>query len=89
MNTRTVSRAPAWLLATIIIVMVLLHQDNWLWDSKVLVFGFLPAGLAYHAGYSILAALVLALFVKIAWPGHLENVQPINPGSNDDREDGH
>ena len=35
-----------------------LHQDFWNWKkAEPLVFGFLPIGLAYHAGYSILAAV--------------------------------
>ena len=37
-----------------------------------LVFGFLPKGLAYHAGYSIVAAIFWALVVVFAWPTHLE-----------------
>jgi hypothetical protein len=31
-----------------------LHQDSWNWKDKTLVFGFLPIGLAYHAGFTIL-----------------------------------
>jgi hypothetical protein len=56
-----------------------LHQDNWNWKSYDLVFGFLPTGLAYHAGYSILAAVMMAVLVKFAWPKHLEDVQPEKP----------
>ena len=34
-----------------------LHQDFWNWkQADPLIFGFLPIGLAYQAGYSILAA---------------------------------
>ena len=66
-----------WLVAILIIVMVVLHQDVWFWTDLRLVFGFVPIGLAYHAAYSILAALVMAGIVKIAWPRHLEeNSQP-------------
>ncbi len=60
----------------LILAMVILHQDFWLWTNKTLVLGFIPIGLAYHAGYSLLAAVTMALLVKLAWPTHLENVQP-------------
>ena len=62
-----------WLLAAII---YLLHQDFWNWKkAEPLIFGFLPIGLAYHAGYSILAAVTMAILVKFAWPSHLESVE--------------
>lgn len=54
------------------IVLAILHQDTWNWDNSNLVFGFLPVGLAYHAGYSLVAAAFWALVVKFAWPTHLE-----------------
>jgi hypothetical protein len=61
------------LLALAIILLYALHQDVWLWrTARPLVFGFLPAGLAYHAAYSVAAALLMALLVKTAWPEHLE-----------------
>ncbi len=54
-----------------------LHQDFWNWkQSEPLIFGFLPIGLAYHAGYSILASILMALLVKFAWPSHLESAEP-------------
>ena len=61
-----------WLVTIMIIVMVVLHQDVWLWNDPRLVFGFVPVGLAYHAAYSVLAAVVMAIIVKLAWPRHLE-----------------
>ena len=64
------------LLTLLVIVVYVLHQDFWNWKkAEPLVFGFLPIGLAYHAGYSILAAITMALLVKFAWPKHLEDVQ--------------
>ena len=64
-------------LTLLVIAVYVLHQDFWNWKkAQPLVFGFLPPGLAYHAGYSILAAVTLAILVKFAWPAHLENVQP-------------
>ena len=66
----------AFLLTLLIVVVYLLHQDFWNWQkTEPLVFGFLPIGLAYHAGYSILASILLAVLVKVAWPKHLENVE--------------
>lgn len=51
----------------------ILHQDVWNWrDTTPLVFGFLPIGLAYHAGYSLCAAGVMAVLVKYAWPQGLD-----------------
>ena len=65
------------LLTLLVCVVYLLHQDYWNWEqANPLIFGFLPIGLAYHAGYSILASITMALLVKFAWPKHLENVQP-------------
>ncbi len=50
-----------------------LHQDFWFWRSAhPLVFGFLPVGLAYHAGFTLAAAALIALLVRVAWPSHLE-----------------
>lgn len=65
-----------WLLTLLVIVVYLLHQDFWLWSDRSLVFGVLPVGLAYHAGYSILAACMMALLVKYAWPADLERTVP-------------
>jgi hypothetical protein len=65
------------LLSFLIAVVYFLHQDFWNWrTAEPLVFGFLPIGLAYHAGYSILAAILMAILVKVAWPKHLESVEP-------------
>ena len=69
-------------LTLLVIVVYLLHQDFWNWNNaQPLLFGFLPVGLAYHAGYSILAAVLMAVLVKFAWPKHLEDVQP-EPGAD-------
>jgi len=77
--------AKTFFLTLIVAAIYVLHQDWWNWkDADPLVFGFLPIGLAYHAGYSILAALMMAVLVKYAWPAQLENVQP----TGDDRKDG-
>ena len=68
------------LLVLLILAVYVLHQDFWNWKSyEPLVFGFLPAGLAYHAFYVFLCSIMLAILVKTAWPAHLEDTQPLNP----------
>lgn len=66
-----------------------LHQDFWNWGKTDVVLGFLPVGLAYHAAYSILAAIMMAVLVKFAWPKHLENVEPDKSPKDKPPEDGH
>ena len=68
--------AKVFLLTLLILSVYLLHQDFWNWKTaEPLVFGFLPIGLAYHAGYSVLAAIMMAVLVKFAWPKHLEEIE--------------
>jgi hypothetical protein len=67
-----------------------LHQDSWNWKAvEPLVFGFLPIGLAYQAGYSVLASILMAVLVKSAWPRHLEDVQPHEGRADRDEREGH
>lgn len=61
-----------WIIAGLVVALTILHQDVWLWGDRTLVFGVVPIGLAYHASFSVAAALVWALAVKIAWPRHIE-----------------
>jgi hypothetical protein len=64
---------PLALVALVTALAYALHQDAWLWRSaRPLVFGFLPAGLAYHAAYTLAVSLWLALLVKFSWPSHLD-----------------
>lgn len=82
--------AKALLVTVLVLLVYLLHQDFWNWKkAEPLVFGFLPIGLAYHAGYSILAAILMAVLVKIAWPKHLEETAPEENRSSVDRPEGH
>jgi len=77
-----------WLLLVLVVGVYLLHQDFWNWKkADPLIFGFLPVGLAYHAGYSILASITMAVLVKFAWPSHLENVQPESGSVSPQQED--
>jgi hypothetical protein len=62
-----------WLLSIWVLVVFALHQDIWNWQrSGPLWLGMLPPGLTYHLGYSVLAAITMALLVKFAWPAELE-----------------
>jgi len=61
-----------WLLTALVVVVYLLHQDTWNWQDRTLVFGFLPIGLAYHAGYAVLCAIMMWLLVRFAWPRRIE-----------------
>jgi hypothetical protein len=61
------------LLALATLAVYLLHQDFWFWrQARPLLFGFLPPGLWYHAGYCVVAALLMWLLVRHAWPAQLE-----------------
>lgn len=61
------------LLTLIVAVAYALHQDTWFWETPhPIVFGILPIGLAYHVAYSIAAAGLMWLLVRLAWPSHLE-----------------
>jgi len=69
------------LLLAAVAALFLLHQDFWFWrTARPLVFGFLPVGLAYHAGYCVAAALLMWLLTSAAWPHHLELPGSPRPG---------
>ena len=53
------------------ILLFALHHDWWLWNDASLLFGFLPSGLAYHVGYSLLCVLLWFLATRYAWPTDL------------------
>ena len=61
-----------WLLALLVLVVAVLHQDFWFWTDRSLVLGFVPVGLAYHIGYVLLASATLWVLVRFAWPSQLE-----------------
>ena len=52
----------------LIVVLLVLHQDNWFWDSTKLVWDFMPVALLYHAGISLAAGVTWYLAVKFCWP---------------------
>ncbi|MCA9268245.1 MAG: DUF3311 domain-containing protein [Planctomycetales bacterium] len=55
-------------IAVLVLILVALQQDYWLWDDATLVFGFLPSCLAWHMGVSVAASLVWLLAVQTIWP---------------------
>ena len=64
------------ILTALVAAIYVLHQDFWNWrQAQPLVFGFLPVGLAYQAGYSVLAAAMMAVLVSTVWPRHLEDAK--------------
>jgi hypothetical protein len=63
------------LLTLLVLAVFFLHQDFWNWKNGGLVFGFLPVGLAYHAAYANVAACLMAVLVKFAWPAELDRVE--------------
>lgn len=61
-----------YVVMALVVLLAVLHQDLWWWDSREVVFGFLPIGLAWHAGISLAAGLVGLLAVTTCWPKELE-----------------
>jgi hypothetical protein len=70
------------------LAMMLLRQDFWFWDDATLILGRLPVGLAYQAGYSILAALVMGALVRWCWPSELEALETASAGRAEPSRDG-
>lgn len=58
------------IIIAMVVLLLILHQDNWFWTDDRLVFGFMPMGMFWHVCISIGAAATWALATKIAWPVH-------------------
>ena len=56
------------IIAILVLLLLIVHQDNWFWTDDTLVFGFMPIALFWHACISIGATLTWFLATKIAWP---------------------
>jgi len=68
----------------LIILLASLHQDFWWWHTaEPLVFGFIPIGLAYHAGVSIAASILWALAVKYCWPRDVDVIEEVTGSAPD------
>jgi len=57
-----------WIIAALVVLLLILHQDIWFWNDDTLILGFLPIGLFWHVLISIGASLTWALATVIAWP---------------------
>lgn len=64
--------AATYLIWGLVILLIILHQDNWFWTDDTLVFGFIPIGLFYHACISVAASVTWFIATQIAWPDDLE-----------------
>lgn len=62
------------IIAGLVILLIVLHQDVWNWDSRALVFGFIPLTLFYQVCISIGASATWYLATIIAWPEDLEDL---------------
>lgn len=56
----------------LVVLLVILHQDFWFWESGYLVFGFMPVGLFYHVCVSVAASVTWFLATRHCWPAGLE-----------------
>lgn len=56
-----------------VLALIILHQDNWLWTDDRLMFGFLPIGLFYQICISLAAAAVWWWATIYRWPSDLES----------------
>ena len=56
----------------LVLLLVVLHQDNWFWEDGTLVFDFMPIGLFYHACLSVAASVTWFLATRHCWPAGSE-----------------
>ena len=56
-----------------LVALIVLHHDWWFWNDGRLLFGFLPIGLAYHAGISLAAGTLWAVAAFYALPQVFED----------------
>jgi len=62
-------------LSLLFLVVLILRNDLWNWNTPdPLLFGFLPVGLWWQGLVSILAAVMMWLMVRLAWPHELERL---------------
>ena len=60
----------------LIVLLLILHQDNWFWTNDCLVFGFIPIGRFYHACLSLAAGATWFLATKFCWPEGVDDEDP-------------
>ncbi|MEM7474540.1 MAG: DUF3311 domain-containing protein [Planctomycetota bacterium] len=71
----------------LVLLLIILHQDNWLWENDTMVLGFMPIGLFFHAGISVAAATTWFLGTKFAWPEDID-VSSGATNSNESKPEG-
>ena len=49
-------------------LLYVVHQDFWFWNDHRLLFGFLPAGMAYQVAYTLVVFVWMLLVARFAWP---------------------
>ncbi len=62
----------------LVLLLIVLQQDYWLWNNDYAVFGFLPIGLFFHICISIAASITWLLATKYAWPHELDYIEPVS-----------
>jgi len=72
-RSRPLTRGRIVLLVLAVGVVVALRHDFWNWRKVEPLLGFLPVGLWWQGMVSILAAAMMWLLVRWAWPQHLED----------------
>ncbi len=66
----------ATLLMAVVVALIVLRLDFWNKGTvRPMLFGFLPVGLWWQALISFLAAVMMWLMVRLAWPTHLEELE--------------
>lgn len=58
-----------------VVLLIILHHDLWLWDNTTLVAGFMPLTLLYHACISLAAGFTWFLATRFAWPTDLDSAE--------------
>lgn len=79
------NRVP-WL---ILLALVVLHHDFWFWSDSTLLGDWMPVGLAYHIGLSIVAAGFWLFAVRTAWPvGDEAQATPVADATSEATDEG-
>ncbi|HSG69284.1 MAG TPA: DUF3311 domain-containing protein [Planctomycetaceae bacterium] len=60
------------IISALVLLLLVLHQDNWNWENSNLVFGFVPVTLFYQMCISLAAGAVWFLATRLAWPDDVE-----------------
>lgn len=55
-----------WVLYSLLVLLFILHNDFWLWETPQIVLG-LPVGLLYHLVFCLAASLLMFSLVKFTW----------------------